>query len=166
MAETRTIKVANGDGFTNIHIYKCNCCGNDVPEHDPHEKSKSGQVYCGDCAFKLGIINDKEYLSRHLFFLNIDGLRATVKDGEIFLSTSKFPWELTSRRRDCLEYKEWRKSVFVRDNFTCVNCGKVGGTLNAHHIKEYAKYEKLRYDVSNGVTLCEECHREIHRKKV
>lgn len=165
MAEVKTVKVINGDGFTNIRIYRCNSCGMDIPEYYPHEEIDSGEVYCGDCAFRLGIIDDKEYLSHHLFFLNIDGLRATVKDGEILLTTSKFPWERTSRDRDCKEYTEWRANVFNRDNFTCVMCGQVGGELNAHHIKEYAKYPKLRYEISNGVTLCKECHKKIHKKR-
>jgi len=33
------------------------------------------------------------------------------------------------------EYIDWRKSVFERDDYTCCECGKQGGTLNAHHIK-------------------------------
>lgn len=63
------------------------------------------------------------------------------------------------------EYKAWRKAVFERDNYTCQKCGDTqGGNLNAHHIKPFAQYKELRYDVSNGITLCEKCHIEIHSK--
>lgn len=60
-------------------------------------------------------------------------------------------------------YIEWRKAVFERDNYTCQLCGQVGGKLNAHHIKPFAGSPEGRLDVSNGVTLCKECHKEVHR---
>ena len=34
----------------------------------------------------------------------------------------------------------------------------------AHHLYSHHKNEDLRYDVSNGVTLCKECHLDFHRK--
>lgn len=57
------------------------------------------------------------------------------------------------------EYKEWRKQVFERDNYTCVFCGARGVELNADHIKPWAKYPQLRYTLSNGRTLCVPCHK-------
>lgn len=65
--------------------------------------------------------------------------------------------------RRSAEYQQWRSSVFVRDNFTCSACGSRGVKLNAHHIKRYCDYPDLRFDVDNGVTLCEECHKKLHR---
>jgi len=55
------------------------------------------------------------------------------------------------------EYKDWRVSVFQRDEFTCVECGKMG-YITAHHIKSFAHFPELRYEISNGKTLCELCH--------
>jgi len=66
--------------------------------------------------------------------------------------------------RTCAKYQIWRNLVFLRDNFTCQNkncefCeNKMGGKLHAHHIKSFAKYPELRFEVSNGTTYCEDFH--------
>lgn len=67
--------------------------------------------------------------------------------------------------RKTIEYKEWRTNVFQRDDYTCQNpeCGQRGGKLEAHHIKSFSVYKELRYEISNGVTYCEDCHLEWHK---
>lgn len=57
------------------------------------------------------------------------------------------------------DYKEWRTSVFERDNYTCVLCGDRGVILNADHIKPFAYYPESRLDIDNGRTLCVPCHK-------
>lgn len=57
------------------------------------------------------------------------------------------------------EYKQWRSDIFTRDNWTCQTCKRRGVYLEAHHIKSYAKYPNLRYELNNGVSLCRECHK-------
>lgn len=65
-----------------------------------------------------------------------------------------------------LEYINWRKAVFDRDNYACQHCGaKASGlNLNAHHIKPWKLFPELRYAIGNGLTLCVSCHRKEHRK--
>ena len=60
-----------------------------------------------------------------------------------------------------LPFKQWRRAVFVQDNFTCQSCGKKSkGNIEAHHIKSFALFPTLRYDITNGITLCKKCHKE------
>ena len=71
---------------------------------------------------------------------------------------------INERIRHSIEYQEWRKDVFERDSYTCQKCGARNGLgktlyLEAHHMKSFSKYPKLRFDVDNGITLCKEfCH--------
>jgi 5-methylcytosine-specific restriction endonuclease McrA len=58
-----------------------------------------------------------------------------------------------------IEYRKWRKAVFERDNFTCQICGRRSVNLEAHHIIPYYIDKERAIDVTNGRTLCRECHR-------
>lgn len=72
-----------------------------------------------------------------------------------------------SRIRQSHECREWRKMVFERDNYTCVRCLEKGGNgeaicLHSHHILEFALFPEERFELSNGATLCEDCHKYVH----
>lgn len=69
--------------------------------------------------------------------------------------------------RNSLEYRKWRKNIFERDDYTCMMpfCGIRGGKINANHILTFKSYPEKRLDISNGITLCVECHRHIHFKE-
>ncbi len=62
--------------------------------------------------------------------------------------------------RTSFEYTQWRKSVFVRDGFTCVLCGAYGVQLHADHIKAFSTHPHLRLELTNGRTLCIPCHKK------
>lgn len=60
--------------------------------------------------------------------------------------------------RYSVEAIEWRKAVFERDDYTCQDCGVRGTYLEADHIKPWAFFPELRFELSNGRTLCRPCH--------
>jgi hypothetical protein len=65
---------------------------------------------------------------------------------------------INKRIRRSSKFLQWRKKVFERDNYTCQKCGKRGGELHPDHIKQFAYYPELRFELSNGRTLCKRCH--------
>lgn len=72
---------------------------------------------------------------------------------------------LNARLRSSVDFKNWRKAVFARDNYVCQHCNARSREgkrliLNADHIKPWALYPQLRFDVSNGRTLCIDCHKK------
>jgi len=64
--------------------------------------------------------------------------------------------------RQSAMYQIWRNAVFLRDDFTCQDCGRRGIFLHAHHIKSFADYSELRFKIENGQTLCKNCHAKLH----
>lgn len=67
--------------------------------------------------------------------------------------------------RQSSEYKQWRRLVFIRDNYSCQTCSERGGDIEAHHISHFACDIDRRFDINNGKTLCVSCHQELHRKE-
>ena len=69
------------------------------------------------------------------------------------------------RIRNSIKFKEWRSEVFRRDRWVCQKCeNKNGSKINAHHIKPFARYPELRFEIKNGITLCIECHKLEHKQ--
>ena len=63
-------------------------------------------------------------------------------------------------------YKDWRRKVFRRDKGRCQmpNCGTTKSP-QVHHIKKWSEASYLRYEVSNGISLCWNCHKEVTGKE-
>jgi len=103
----------------------------------------------------------------------ISGDNNPMKRKEIRLkNTGKNHWNwqggITGWReelRNKIEYKQWRISVFQRDNYICQECGIRGGKLHAHHIKLVSKFPELILDINNGITICKKCHTPMRGKE-
>ena len=81
-------------------------------------------------------------------------------------------WKGENRKTERVErfdpqYRDWRKEVFIRDGYTCQCCGIKSGKgksvcLEAHHKNNFKDFVEERFLVSNGVTLCKDCHKKFH----
>lgn len=85
--------------------------------------------------------------------------RKRISDAQPNKGCNKTTTENYKARRS-VEYRMWRESVYRRDNYTCQHCGQRGGRLNADHVKPFAVFKDLRYDINNGRTLCIDCHKK------
>jgi 5-methylcytosine-specific restriction endonuclease McrA len=70
------------------------------------------------------------------------------------------------RLRQQMAYTHWKEQVHLRDADTCQHCGVQSATrkLDTHHLKAFKDYPELRYEVSNGITLCGSCHTKEHAR--
>ena len=85
------------------------------------------------------------------------------KNGRYNCPACRISWNFNpdKTRRPCLA--KWKQDVVTRDNFDCQMCNKVTTlTLHIHHIESYAVYPELVAETSNGITLCETCHNQLH----
>ena len=141
----------------------CRICDLKILDSDRYVYD-SKDVYCTKCAYINGKTSDENYLNS--VGLSPSIFKVEIINGEIVIYTGKKPSEKKDRDyRKNKQYQDWRKSVFERDEYTCQSCLKKGGELNAHHIKTFKEFVDLRYEIENGLTLCIECHRKVHKKR-
>lgn len=56
-------------------------------------------------------------------------------------------------------YKHWSLEVKRRDNWKCkINNCDCKGRLESHHILTWKDFPELRYEINNGITLCQFHH--------
>lgn len=73
---------------------------------------------------------------------------------------------MTDRNYKLPAYVKWRKDVAKRDHFCCQWPGcQTTLKLRFHHIKRWADYPHLRFELSNGITLCKLHHDSIWSKE-
>lgn len=118
-----------------------------------------------------GISNDAKAVARGLGCKQSD-LETLIANGYI-KRISSWQFEIvhwyenngfgeTAKKRNNYSYRMWRKSVVERDG-KCVLCGSKEN-LVAHHIKPFALFPEERTEIDNCVTLCDPCHKKLHKE--
>ena len=64
--------------------------------------------------------------------------------------------------RKSIKYKNWRRIIFIRDDYACQKCGIKSVNIQVHHIKSWSKFPTLRFNIGNGITLCKVCHKKTN----
>jgi hypothetical protein len=124
-------------------LCKCDCGNSKIIKGTHLTRNKRGIRSCGCLQKEVGIRN--------------------IKFGK---DNPAWKGDLAISRDRALHRKEelkWSNIIKKRDNYICQYCHKVGSKLNSHHIKSYEKYPEFRYEISNGITLCQDCHIYVHK---
>lgn len=95
---------------------------------------------------------------RHCYYCGIEKISGA---NHYNYNSNKSPEERAFDRRYDEKERKWRNSVFERDRYRCTVCNASSG-LNAHHKDGWNWCVERRYDVTNGVTLCKDCHVSFH----
>jgi len=149
--------------------------------------------YCVDCGKKVYGNNNgkktqrcsechkKHDISTHKFCIDCGkpissvSLRCQKCFGQTKLGSNNpsFDHNMTNEEREeRLRYSrkivKWRTEVIKRDKCFCQKCknkGKIHNSfLEAHHIFNFRDFKEKRLDIDNGITLCETCHIDFHKK--
>lgn len=78
-------------------------------------------------------------------------IREMIEDGSIYTEP---------------RYKKWRNAIFKRDGHECQypGCKWPKGKLNAHHIHMKWYNPEWIFKLTNGISLCEYHHKQIHKQ--
>lgn len=155
-----------GAKFTTYHK-KVKFCSFDCKSKSQEKKITVKCSHCGK-RFKrvLSQVKEKNFCSINCFRNNCVGENnpCYIKDRSKLKNRNK-------SIRSSKGMSDWRTLVFERDNYVCALCGARSRKhnpviLNAHHIIKFSVSKKLRFEVSNGITLCDSCHKKTYGKEL
>ena len=122
------------------------------------------ELKCLICAKKYSVY--KSYLKSrisHFCSKKCQGIKKTTLTGENSSGWKGGLSDINRRIRSSKKWKDWRESVFKRDNYTCQGCNIRGCYLEPHHIKRFHSNKELRFEIWNGVSLCSKCHNKTKK---
>jgi hypothetical protein len=122
---------------------------------------KGGTHRCPDCNIEIGYRYSK----------NNKPVRCDLCASKFYRGDKHHSWKPPEERqgteaeqlRNSIQYDEWRYAVYKRDKNLCQICGIRKDPMIAHHLDGFGIFPEKRFDVDNGVTLCNTHHLQFHR---
>jgi len=82
-----------------------------------------------------------------------------AKIGKLGKMSNAWKGGIIKNERNDPAYHQWVRKIKLRDKQTCwINDEYCNGYNIVHHIFPWRKYPKLRYELTNGITLCQAHH--------
>lgn len=152
--EIKTEDLPKGSGIK-VHLM-CDCCGKITKDEYRHylKCNHNLKTYCNKCALKLfnSGENNPNWGNKYT---------PTGKDNPSW--NPNLTQTERESNRNYKEYTQFVKKVMNRDNYTCQCCGnKLNHDGIVHHLDGYNWCVEKRTDETNGITLCENCHKNFH----
>ena len=146
-----TIKVKTSDLMPNSRVrvdVKCDNCGKEYSlkygRYNYQINLHGGKLYCADCCNTVCFSGE----NNNLWNPNLsEEDRKTRNEGF----------------RHIDGYKDFIKQILYLYNYTCFLCGSKEN-LEVHHLDGYEWCKEKRTDISNGICLCDKCHKAFHSK--
>ena len=114
-----------------------------------------GKNKCNDC--KKELTSYKAIRCR-----NCQGLSVRGENSPFWLPPEQRKVTESEQIRQSVQYAEWRIAVWSRDKTKCRVCGIRKDPMVAHHLDGFNIFPEKRFDVDNGVTLCDRHHISFH----
>ncbi len=114
------------------------------------------KLICEECGKEYEVKNYRKDTSRFCSFKCLHKFIHRTNKGE----NHPF-WKGGISKRNRHKLQKWRDEILKRDNYKCIKCGS-SHNLQVHHILPYSEYPDKRFDIDNGVTLCDKCHAKEH----
>ena len=130
--------------------------------HPPYFLGNPMYNYCIECGRKIRFYNSdkRKFCSKKCYYKYSKEKPRYNRRGEKSWNWKGGITKNGSNLYHSLEYKNWRRSIFIRDEFTCKKCGIKNVRLEVHHIKSYKENINLLFDCNNAITLCHNCHKD------
>ena len=135
--------------FTNNHIFQM--------------ATKNGTIlFLGDEYLRIcKFCNIEKNIDEFHSFMNKNGYLNYRRECKDCRNSRRRVTKTYSIERGRALHLNWRKSVLEKDEYKCIKCDSQS-KLVVHHIKEWHTHPELRFEISNGETLCSKCHNIHH----